>query len=363
MKLKIKFTNVPKPALPSDQQQQPDGAAAELPNLTSSFSYKRKIDAVEPGEGPPAKRLNSAPSLAAAAAGNNAAAPAAPRGPFKITIKRPEGAPTPKPQTEAQRIAKDVFNTMQSPGSAGDKKQQAKVSRSVMPGPMPCLMLVDATLPQPCVLAQEERERARQGVAEAKKREREQMAQEKLRLKAEAEQERKRAADQANIIKTIKLKFVSGGRPSSASGPSSSGLMPPPPPPPPALPEMPSLQFAPSSMFLDATGPSRPKKLKKSGQAAAGSKLKPKIKVGSPGAMASLAAPGGGGSYDAGAPPPLMPMPMAEDAPADQASLMRILDKIQGKDKNKIFYYPVTEAVAPNYFSIIQQPMDFSTIR
>ena len=39
------------------------------------------------------------------------------------------------------------------------------------------------------------------------------------------------------------------------------------------------------------------------------------------------------------------------------------LNKLQKLDKFHIFAYPVTEDIAPGYFSIISRPMDFATLR
>ncbi|GMH40400.1 hypothetical protein BSKO_08304 [Bryopsis sp. KO-2023] len=43
--------------------------------------------------------------------------------------------------------------------------------------------------------------------------------------------------------------------------------------------------------------------------------------------------------------------------------LERVVDHVQKQDKNEIFKDPVTEDVAPNYFSVISKPMDFTTVR
>lgn len=46
-----------------------------------------------------------------------------------------------------------------------------------------------------------------------------------------------------------------------------------------------------------------------------------------------------------------------------QAVLERIVDKMQRKDNFNIFKEPVTEAMAPGYFQVVQRGMDFTTMR
>jgi hypothetical protein len=215
-----------------------------------------------------------------------------------------------------------------------------------------CLLAFAMHIPEvPCMPLhpmQEERERAKQDAVEAKQRQKVEQAQEKLRQKTEAEQEKKRAADQASIIKTIKLKIVSGGagrtlagagRPSSG-GANGSGLMPPPPPPPPSV----VLQMAPSSMFLSSTGPSGQQQRKGPPSGSSGKiLLKPKIKIGgSSSSGLKLQRPPGSLPRPVGAP---SGRSIVATGPADRASLEKILNKIQCKDLRKIFLSPVTEAV------------------
>jgi hypothetical protein len=220
---------------------------------------------------------------------------------------------------------------------------------------------------------QEDRQRAKELAVEAKLRLKTEAAQEKQRQKAEAEQEKRRQADQANIIKTIKLKFVTGGGSSSsrnlaASGPSSSSLGAPSPlplPPPSA-----KMQMAPSNMFFASTGPSSGSVLKKKAPGLGAHKVKQggfgvvkRMGPGRPpGSGRGVGRPPGGSGRGMGsalsrydAPMDLLPMtwePTATQAsggpsggPADLASLKKILDKIQVKDPHNIFLHPVSDAV------------------
>ncbi len=150
MKLKIKFTNVPKPALPSGEVANANvapgaGQDEQLPYLSSSFSSKRKLEPEGADSSlPPLKKQNSA-SIAAAKPPDSGA-PVARAPSFKFTIKRPDGAGTPK-VSQAQQIARDVFSM--HPGTSGrppldkqDKelqRNQAKASGSLLrPVSMPC---------------------------------------------------------------------------------------------------------------------------------------------------------------------------------------------------------------------------------
>ncbi|KAL0039070.1 hypothetical protein WJX77_007012 [Trebouxia sp. C0004] len=60
-------------------------------------------------------------------------------------------------------------------------------------------------------------------------------------------------------------------------------------------------------------------------------------------------------------------IPKSEGNPAiavlTQTVLERIVDKMQRKDNFNIFKEPVTEAVAPGYFQVVQRGMDFTTMR
>jgi hypothetical protein len=132
MKLKIKFTNVPKPALPASGVAAnvpcAPGQDEQLPLLSSSFSSKRKLEP-EAAEAslPPLKRPNS---VAATTKPADDGAPPIVRAPsFKFTIKRPDAASTPK-VSQSQQIAQDVFNMHAGTSGKPDRevqKQQAKV--------------------------------------------------------------------------------------------------------------------------------------------------------------------------------------------------------------------------------------------
>ena len=59
-----------------------------------------------------------------------------------------------------------------------------------------------------------------------------------------------------------------------------------------------------------------------------------------------------------------MDPPTVKDEPAaSKKKLDDALNKLQKLDKTHVFAYPVTEEIAPGYFSIITRPMDFSTLR
>lgn len=75
----------------------------------------------------------------------------------------------------------------------------------------------------------------------------------------------------------------------------------------------------------DAPGPPRPKLV-----------IKPKIKL-------KPKVPGA-------APQPKAPLPPGH---VDKKQMEKILSKIQAKDQRKIFWKPVSDAIAPNYSSII----------
>ena len=188
-------------------------------------------------------------------------------------------------------------------------------------------------------------------------------AQEKQRQKVEADQEKRRQADQANIIKTIKLKIVTGGssRNLSGFGTSSSSLISPSPMPPPST----KIQMAPSNMFFASTGPSSGLVLKKKAPGLGAHKVNNQGGYGvvkkmgpgrPPGAGRGVGRPPGPGRGLGGAPITYdapMDMPMAWEqapsgvasGPADFASLKKILDKIQVKDPHNIFLHPVSDAV------------------
>lgn len=57
--------------------------------------------------------------------------------------------------------------------------------------------------------------------------------------------------------------------------------------------------------------------------------------------------------------PPKVP----KEAPVSKKKLEDVLNKLQKLDKTGIFLYPVTEDIAPGYFSVIARPMDFTTLR
>lgn len=60
---------------------------------------------------------------------------------------------------------------------------------------------------------------------------------------------------------------------------------------------------------------------------------------------------------------PILP-PLAEGGPAAKREDMeRVVRLIQRRDHHGIFKDPVTEDVAPGYFKVIQEPMDFTTMR
>lgn len=46
-----------------------------------------------------------------------------------------------------------------------------------------------------------------------------------------------------------------------------------------------------------------------------------------------------------------------------QQMLEYLLKQLEKKDPQQVFAWPVTDAIAPGYSSIISQPMDFSTMK
>ncbi|GAX74098.1 hypothetical protein CEUSTIGMA_g1547.t1 [Chlamydomonas eustigma] len=348
MKLKLKLPSIkpPQAADPASENgvvlSQVEAAETSTLVIVAADSKKRKLEAEEVSIAPPSKRQSSAeaPENVIISPGTSVVAPPVQRiTSLKFTIKRPDIAGTPKLGTVPALVAQNSFY-----GNADRLNEESKQRQQ----------LEKQGKERQRQTEKDERQRAKAEAAEVKLRQKAELAQEKLRQKTEADQEKKRAADQANIIKTIKLKIVSGSsgvQRSSASltsAPSLGAMMPPPPPP--------TRQMAPSSMFLSSTGPSSGAQRKEGKHLS----LKPKIKLSSSMAHRPSNLAQRTGSQHVGQ----SSVRRHNGAPglADRASLEKILNKIQAKDLRKIFYYPVTEAVAPNYFNIIQQPMDFSTM-
>ncbi|KAL4419908.1 hypothetical protein ABPG75_007006 [Micractinium tetrahymenae] len=59
----------------------------------------------------------------------------------------------------------------------------------------------------------------------------------------------------------------------------------------------------------------------------------------------------------------LPPLPLGPVPPPKKEDIERLLARCQKKDVHHMFKEPVTEAIAPGYFSVIKQPMDFSTMK
>ncbi|KAL4430390.1 hypothetical protein ABPG77_002196 [Micractinium sp. CCAP 211/92] len=59
----------------------------------------------------------------------------------------------------------------------------------------------------------------------------------------------------------------------------------------------------------------------------------------------------------------LPPLPAGPVPPPKKEDIERLLTRCQKKDIHNMFKEPVTEAIAPGYFSVIKQPMDFSTMK
>jgi len=57
------------------------------------------------------------------------------------------------------------------------------------------------------------------------------------------------------------------------------------------------------------------------------------------------------------------PPKMKNEGPVSKKKIEDALNKLQKLDKTHVFAYPVTEDIAPGYFSVISEPMDFTTIR
>ena len=57
------------------------------------------------------------------------------------------------------------------------------------------------------------------------------------------------------------------------------------------------------------------------------------------------------------------PPKMKSEGAVSKKKIEDALNKLQKLDRTHIFAYPVTEDIAPGYFSVISEPMDFTTIR
>ena len=57
------------------------------------------------------------------------------------------------------------------------------------------------------------------------------------------------------------------------------------------------------------------------------------------------------------------PVPAFAEPPPKPAAMYDVVKKLQAKDKHGVFAEPVTEAIAPGYFSVVSTPMDFRTLR
>mmetsp|Transcript_23647 Transcript_23647/g.51877 ORF Transcript_23647/g.51877 Transcript_23647/m.51877 type:complete len:1150 (-) Transcript_23647:739-4188(-) len=330
--------------------------------------------------------------------------------PRKLTINRPGslnarptavdtragdgGTPGHNLSNHARSIAEEIFlqhsagpagqQQMASPppASKSEMKQQKKMEKQQM----------KEAKEQQKVQEKEEKKRAREAEAAEKVRLKNEAAAEKARAKAEEAQEKQRAADTASMVRNIiKIRFGSklgGDKPSTsaASGGSGEGAdggpgalggtRPPaaaPSAPHPAAPQ--PRAMAPSKLFLSATA-----------GAAAGVKIKPKIKLPRPGGVMKHVHPGGSAAPGhlpmrppvghahaaAGAVAATVSLTAAAavggqqassgPAPPSRENLLLVLNKIQNRDNRKIFEKPVTEAQAPGYFSVIERPMDFTTM-
>ena len=98
-------------------------------------------------------------------------------------------------------------------------------------------------------------------------------------------------------------------------------------------------------------------------RASGGSAVAKKRKRGGFGEDARDADPGTpGGSAQTPSRPPSAPPTFAEPPPK-QRDMLEVVKKLQSKDKHGIFAEPVTEAIAPGYFGVVDRPMDFRTLR
>ena len=98
-------------------------------------------------------------------------------------------------------------------------------------------------------------------------------------------------------------------------------------------------------------------------RASGGSAMAKKRKRGGFGEDARDADPGTpGGSAQTPSRPPSAPPTFAEPPPK-QRDMLEVVKKLQSKDKHGIFAEPVTEAIAPGYFGVVDRPMDFRTLR
>lgn len=61
--------------------------------------------------------------------------------------------------------------------------------------------------------------------------------------------------------------------------------------------------------------------------------------------------------------PPHDPVPVFTEPAPKANALNDVLKKLQQKDKHGIFAEPVTEHIAPGYFSVVREPMDFRTLK
>ena len=57
------------------------------------------------------------------------------------------------------------------------------------------------------------------------------------------------------------------------------------------------------------------------------------------------------------------PVPAFVEPPPKPSAMLDVTKKLQAKDKHGVFAEPVTEAIAPGYFSVVATPMDFRTLR
>ena len=56
-------------------------------------------------------------------------------------------------------------------------------------------------------------------------------------------------------------------------------------------------------------------------------------------------------------------VPAFVEPPPKPSAMLDVTKKLQAKDKHGVFAEPVTEAIAPGYFSVVATPMDFRTLR